>query len=297
MASLKLLELLEKAFGKTFINQSIGTRTNVVKPIKLDKNAPTKGLYSPEAFENPKTMDIIEEKLMEYAPFQLANKNSNEVAQYTANLEMYLKAKNKQMGVTEGMKSVKAAKPEAEVIDMKTGIKLDDDGIKSLKQADGLPPEVEPGSNLAKLKEKINQVKNNAQKLSEDAGKSKFDMNDIAKAFFDIGAKQGSIQQEGRRRAVMRKILLADERLNLPDDVIQSLKRMDDLKGDGPDPLELFNQYYVRDNYKLDTLDDIIDGAQGPNEAATEFLKEIGFDLKPPRDTKAEGGLSYLMGE
>jgi len=92
------------------------------------------------------------------------------------------------------------------------------------------------------------------------------------------------------------------------------------------DPLIVFEKFYVRDNNKLEALDDIIEGARTPEEAANEFLTELdGFDLvetkqKPavreglddeikeleeteilgdddlPRDDKAGGGLSYLMG-
>ena len=40
----RLLELLEQAFGKSFVNKTIGTGTNVVKPTKFDINAPTKEL-------------------------------------------------------------------------------------------------------------------------------------------------------------------------------------------------------------------------------------------------------------
>ena len=127
----------------------------------------------------------------------------------------------------------------------------------------------------------------------------------------------------------MRKILLQDTRIKLPPDLRNSLKNFDDLKGPGMDevdPLVVFEKFYVRDNNKLDTLDNIIDGARTPEEAANEFLTEFdGFDLvktkeKPvvresiddeikeleeteilgddevPRDDKASGGLSYLMG-
>ena len=55
---------------------------------------------------------------------------------------------------------------------------------------------------------------------------------------------------------------------------------------------------------KLETLDSIIDTAKNEVDAAGEFkFLEDGFDLlddpkppKPPRDKKAGGGLSYLMG-
>ena len=43
-------------------------------------------------------------------------------------------------------------------------------------------------------------------------------------------AKGYSAVQEGKRRAVIRQILLKDTRINLPEDVRKSLKNYDDLK-------------------------------------------------------------------
>ena len=40
----RLLELMQKAFGKRFVNQILGTKTNVVKPQRFDENAPTKAI-------------------------------------------------------------------------------------------------------------------------------------------------------------------------------------------------------------------------------------------------------------
>ena len=66
------------------------------------------------------------------------------------------------------------------------------------------------------------------------------------------------------------------------------------------DPLNIFNKFYKRDNDKLDKLDGIIDVSENEVKAADGFLQEDQFDLiedvKPPRDEKATGGLSYLMG-
>ena len=39
--------------------------------------------------------------------------------------------------------------------------------------------------------------------------------------------------QEGKRRAVIRQILLKDDRIDLPEDVRKSLKNYDDLRGGG----------------------------------------------------------------
>ena len=46
---MKLLELLKQLFGQNYLNKIIGTRTNIAKPIKMDRNSPYK-LYSDKAF-------------------------------------------------------------------------------------------------------------------------------------------------------------------------------------------------------------------------------------------------------
>ena len=50
---MKLLELLKQLFGQSYLNKIIGTRTNISKPIKMDRNSPYK-LYSDKAFEYAK---------------------------------------------------------------------------------------------------------------------------------------------------------------------------------------------------------------------------------------------------
>ena len=101
-----------------------------------------------------------------------------------------------------------------------------------------------------------------------------------ADAFF--GSMSKNTVMEGKRRAVIRKILLKDDRINLPEDVEKSLRNYDDLRGgadESMDPLEIFNKYYQRDLDKLDKLDAIIDVAENEIKAADEFLKDTNFDL------------------
>ena len=74
---------------------------------------------------------------------------------------------------------------------------------------------------------------------------------DEAIANIDIGARGYSAAQEGKRRAVIRQILLKDTRIDLPEDVRKSLANYDDLRGGGDqnmDPLKVFENYYERDN-------------------------------------------------
>ena len=274
MSSLKLLDLIRRAFGSRFVNQTIGTKTNIVKPGRFDTNAPTKALYNPKAFENDQTYDIIESQLMEYAPFQLSNKNSREVANYQANLEMYLKARNKRAGGSTEF--VQAEEGTGEIIDLKTKSKVDDEGILSLKEKFGLPEGIDPNSERARFIQRLQRAETGSAEAESIA-------QEALEKIIGRGARGPDPFTEGTRRAVMRKILLNDTRINLPDDLRKSLKNFDDLKGPGMDevdPLIVFEKFYVRDNNKLEALDDIIEGARTPEEAANEFLTELdGFDL------------------
>ena len=290
---MKLLELLRRMFGKDYLNSVIGTRTNISKPIKLDKNSPFKQ-YSDSAFDDPKVVAYIEEKLMEYGPYALSNKNPVEVANFTKNAERYIKARNKQAGVTEGMKSAKEPKPEAEIFDIGTKKKVGEEGIMTLKSELGLPEGVEPGSAMAKIiqdRAEINQGLKGLESKLKDFAKKTDNVDESPESFVektlrdfsDMQAKQYSIQQEGQRRAAMRKILLMDDRLDLPEDIRKRLANMDDLKGDTEvDPLNIFDRFYLRNNKQLEALDEAIEGANSPKEAAERFFK-MGeqFDLRP----------------
>ena len=288
----RLLELMQKAFGKNFVNQIVGTKANVIKPQKFDVNAPTKAKYSLKAFENDKTFDIIESQLLEYAPFQLSNRSSQEVANYQANLENYIKARNKRAG--ESTEFVQPKEETGEIIDLKTKTKVDEEGIASLKERLGLPEGVDPQSEQGKFIQKLQRTETGspeAESIALQAMENFFG--------FGRGARGPDLVTEGKRRAVVRRVLLADDRINLPEDVRKSLSNYDDLKGPGMeemDPLNIFDQYYERNDTKFEALDNIIEGAGNEMEAAREFMDEFdGFDLIK-RDDKADGGLSYLMG-
>ena len=141
-----ILEILQQMYGSKFIRNLIGTRTNVIKPKEFDINAPTKNIYSEDAFKDPKLLDTVEEKIIEYAPFQIANRNKREQQNYLENLKKLRDARKKQQGITEQMETVKEVKPEAEIFDLGTKKKVGEEGIMTLKSEIGLPKGVEPGS-------------------------------------------------------------------------------------------------------------------------------------------------------
>ena len=273
-----MLKLLMELFGDKYVKSLIGTRTNISKPIKMDYNSPYK-IYSDEAFEDPKTLAVIEEKIKEYAPFAMSNRNASEVKNYEMNLRRLKNAKMKQSGTTPGMiKSIEEAKKpksEADVLDISTGKKVDDEGIMSLKEDLGLPEGIDPKSKQGKLLTELQRATAGSKKAESLA-------TEAFETFF--GGMGRNTMREGQRRAVVRKILLQDDRIDLPEDVRKSLSNYDDLRGgadENMDPLRIFDQFYERNETKFDALDNIIDGSRNEMEAAREFLAEFdGFDLQ-----------------
>lgn len=271
-------------FGDKYVRSLIGTRTNISKPIKMDYNSPYK-IYSDEAFENPKTLAVIEEKIKEYAPFAMSNRNASEVKNYEMNLRRLKNAKMKESGTTPGMiKSIEEAKKpksEADVLDISTGKKVDDEGIMSLKEDLGLPEGIDPKSKQGKLLTELQRATAGSKKAESLA-------TEAFETFF--GGMGRNTMREGQRRAVVRRILLQDDRIDLPEDVRKSLSNYDDLRGgadENMDPLRIFDQFYERNETKFDALDNIIDGSRDEMEAAREFLAEFdGFDLQKakPKD-------------
>ena len=292
-----MLNLLIKLFGKAYVNRMIGTATNVSKPIKLDKNSPFK-LYSDKAFNDPKVLDFIEEKIMEYGPYALSNKNATEVKNFEMNARRLLNARQSKEGSTlqSAVESMfgplgKKTKPEAEIVDITTQKPVSEKGILTLKKELGLPEGVEPGSIADKaIKESVEyKTKQQGVKsvLDEDYVPPKttlIDEDEVVSAtkMSEQGAKAYSANIESFRRPIVRQMLLKDTRIKLPADVRESLLMKSDLqRGADPkmDPLRLVNEYYDVDFKKLDELEEIRFTAKDEFEAADEFLQKGG--LKP----------------
>ena len=128
----------------------MGTRTNIAKPIRMDRDSPFRQ-YSDEAFVDQKDLDYIEAKLNEYGPYALSNKNPQELANFEANAKRLLQAKMKQTGTTPGMVESMKPKPQADIIDIATKQKVDDTGIMKLKEDLGLPEDIPSDSALGEL--------------------------------------------------------------------------------------------------------------------------------------------------
>ena len=305
---MELLKLLQLMFGKNYLNKIIGTRTNISKPIKLDKNSPFK-LYSDKAFEDPKVLAFIEKKLSEYGPYALSNRNMTEVKNFEMNARRFLNAKGAKKESTVksaaeamfgplGKSDKPTPKPEAEIVDIRTQETVKPEGIETLKSELGLPEGVEPGSMADKaIKESVeyktkqqgvksvldeDYVPPKTTRLEDDIKEIEGEIDDVVG---DMMAKGYSARTEAQRRAVIRQILLKDNRIDLPENIRNSLKNYDDLRAGGDqnmDPLKIFEDYYERDNEILGSLDGIIDTAENEFKAADTFLASENFKVKKP---------------
>ena len=270
----RIYKVLTELFGPKFARDMIGTATNVTKPVKLDPNAPTAALYSKGALRsNPGAEGLAEQKIMEYAPTILSNKNKMEQMNFLENAETLLeirKGKTTKDGVP-----IEKTKPEenffentepADVIDLKTKTKVDEKGIASLKDRFGLPEGIDPKSTKGQFIQSIQRAEANspeAEKLAEEGLEN----------FLGFGREvQGpDLLTEARRRAVVRQILLEDNRIDLPPAIRKSLKNRDDLAGGADqnlDPLNIYDTYYERNITKLEALDGIIEGEHHVGEDA-----------------------------
>ena len=291
-----MLKLLTELFGKSYVQKMIGTRSNVTKPRKMDWASPYK-VYSDEAFEDPKTIQFIEDKIAEYGPYAMSNKNADEIANFELNAKRLKQAKMKQAGVSENMikavEEAKKPKPQADVIDIGTGKKLDEEGIMTLKQR---APQTDEKS-FANLKEDIAKLNKRNRTEEESLG--------------DLAAKRYSADEEANRAGVVRSILLNDDRLNLPQGIKDALLGRTDR---AINPLDVFNEVYKRDLNKLDKLDGLIfegeEAGKNANKVANEFLEKDSFDLveddlgtklkkaddDPDMPEMAKGGLIKILG-
>jgi len=212
----------------------MGTRTKIPKPIRMDKNSPFKK-YSDGAFVDQKDLDYIEAKINEYGPYALSNKNPQELANFEANAQRLLAAKNKQTGTTEGMIAMS---------DMSDLMKMTDDDLNALaKEGD-------------KLKSELSLV--------DQEGSSTLPYQEFQEKSLRLD-KINNILEKAQKLPNTGKGLAEEESL---EDMLDLGKNADPTM----DPLVLFDKFYKRDNKKLEMLDGIIDESLNPVDAADSFL-------------------------
>ena len=244
-----LLQLLKQLFGKGYLNKIMGTRTNIAKPIRMDKDSPFRK-YSDEAFVDQKDLDYIETKINEYGPYALSNKNPQELANFEANAQRLLQAKMKQTGTTQGMVDSMKPRPQADIIDIATQQKVDDTGIMKLKTDLGLPENVPSDSALGELLLKQKRLETQLDIDMKNTNKSKGD------AFMDItkaSAKPLSLEREAQVRTASREFLNRELKLGKIKLNPNETKSILQPSGGGTDPIDILRTYYGED--VLEALD------------------------------------------
>ena len=290
------LELLKKAFGSKFVQKILGTRTNVTKlPIKND---PRKVMYDAEKLsDDTAALMLAKDKIKELAPY-VARMNDAEAKMYETNLKAILMAEGKLDGIEQVAKG--------EVLDIKTGKKVDDKGIMSLEESSG--QQAPPGTLMGNLETKINQLRSESKTLEDLMNENP------VKAFEDYVLKNpmapgGALDPaDGITRTAVRSIL-EKQNIDIPkgEDPIEVFRKNfgTDVLGDVYNMSEDLLEIEARGGTYKD-LDKILDQEgffnikprKDPPQGMTdeEMIKFLEDDTTPPRDDKADGGLSYLMG-
>ena len=288
-----ILEILQEMYGSKFVRDLIGTRTNVVKPKQFDSNAPTRNTYSDDAFKDPKLLDTIEEKIIEYAPFQIANRSKREQENYLANLKKLRDARKKEKGITEQMETVKEVKPEAEIFDIGTKKKVGDEGIMTLKSEIGLPKGVEPGSIADKA------IKESAEyKMNQQGVKSLLDENYKPPKTTTIDEDE-AFEFEKFEKDPRRPGGPLDPAVGITRAGARLILEKNNIKIGSKDPLDL-----VRENFGQDFLNDInnvseemleIDRSGGSYADLVKILKREGLYDAPINKDAPKGYTSEEM--
>ena len=260
-----LLQLLKQLFGKGYLNKIMGTRTNIAKPIRMDKDSPFRK-YSDEAFVDQKDLDYIEVKLNEYGPYALSNKNPQELANFEANAKRLLQAKMRQTGTTQGMVDSMKPRPEADIIDIATQQKVDDTGIMKLKKDLGLREDIPSDSALGELL--LEQGRLNKKKSIGDA------FVETSKS----AAKPLSLEREGQVRTASREFLNRELKLGKIKLNPNETKSILQPSGGGTDPIDILRTYYGED--VLEALDGLAPKFMQA-EKYSDYLKIMDENLDP----------------
>ena len=264
---LTLLQKLQKLFGVRNVSDMMGRTTNV-QPLARDFNNPFASTFSKKYLaKNPDGVDEAAKVILENMQFAFGNKNLKQMTNFENNVDTLYNLKF----------PPKAG--EAKVVDIGTKKQVTGEGLMSLKEDLGLPPEVNPkspmGQNLQEIKKTSKQMDLKGKEIQDD----------IEGMFGKLGKAPASkdVMREGQRRPIIRQILAEDEgfRKKLSTEEYDELLFGKDLdKGGDPnkDPLVYLNKYFERDLKQLDTLDNIIDEMpfSTPAEISAEFKKRTG---------------------
>ena len=205
---------------------------------------------------------------------QILNKNLQLTQEQRVNFAKNLEAKRRFEKDFETFKT----KPEAEVLNIETGKKVED--IETLKEKSGLiaPPTTDLGRIDLRNKQML-QKADEFFKSQEEVEKAEAKRQAlIAKQYEGKGYEGGVFGPSGMYRSVARNFLLdqhAKGKIKLTDDVIKNLEERNYISGGQPlmypDPIRIMRLHYGDDVFEKIPLDKIKTGA--PSEVIEEMSK------------------------
>jgi hypothetical protein len=205
---------------------------------------------------------------------QILNKNLQLTQEQRVNFAKNLEAKRRFEKDFETFKT----KPEAEVLNIETGKKVED--IETLKEKSGLiaPPTTDLGRIDLRNKQML-QKADEFFKSQEEVEKAEAKRQAlIAKQYEGKGYEGGVFGPSGMYRSVARSFLLdqhAKGKIKLTDDVIKNLEERNYISGGQPlmypDPIRIMRLHYGDDVFEKIPLDKIKTGA--PSEIIEEMSK------------------------
>ena len=239
----KLLLLLNKLYGKKFIQRMIGTRTNVSR-IKV-RNDVTKRVFKREEIllEKEKNMAALDSAIKEAGPY-LPTMNDAQKLIYRQNVELLADLK----GIKIPAKAAQTGKI-GDVIDIASGAKVKGGILDVLTKEAGIPKGIDPDSTAGQAIMDVNRLTAKAKKLSEDASKSRSKLEDIFQDSAKFSQRMqpgGSMYKEGNVRTALREFLQTETKagkLKVSDDDLHWINTYSGMGGE-QDPITIFRRYY-----------------------------------------------------
>ena len=239
----KLLFLLNKLYGKKFIQKMIGTRTNVSR-IKV-RNDVTKRVFKREEIllEKEKNMAALDSAIQEAGPY-LPTMNDAQKLIYRQNVELLADLK----GIRIPAKAAQTGKI-GDVIDITSGAKVKGGILDVLTKEAGIPKGIDPDSPAGQAIMEVNRLTTKAKTLSKETSKSRSKLEDIFQDSAKFSQRMqpgGSMYKEGNVRTALREFLQTETKagkLKVSDEDLHWINTYSGMGGER-DPITIFRRYY-----------------------------------------------------
>jgi hypothetical protein len=262
-----LLELIKLIFGKSAINKTIGTRTNVIKLPNNKTKRYTKQDLDIESASDAAAMNAKKE--MEELIAEIPKMNDAERLIFEGNLR---RLKNR-LGIRS------ETDPTADVFEFGTKEKVTPGGIASLTEKAG--QKSPPGTIMGNIESRLNKLRASGEDLSKMKGQT---LDEIMGDVMQTQKTMSKMQDEGLVRAAVRYKMMDDLKrgnLKLPknlEDVVRGASNEEDV-------ITVFRNNYGED--ALEQVDSLIPDFYNMTSPA-DAVKKIEKDFPNMKPKKIE---------